>query len=221
MLLDAGHMDMPRALAGLSEKGYAFVPGALNEEASAGLIAVLERLSYRGADEWVNGVRQGFGQRVLSPEEAAEAPNTQPLAALAREMADTVMAAAAECGHTSLAADRSRGQAGVGEAGGYRPTEIAVQRYAQPEDGITPHRDGLRFRKLVCVFSLGAEVEFSITTGRSGEPLEARPMRSGDLALLRGPGFGAGPARRPYHAVTGPAHGVRYSVTLRMRHGTE
>jgi hypothetical protein len=76
----------------------------------------------------------------------------------------------------------------------WRPTEISVQRYRGGAVGITPHLDGKRYRRLVAVW-------------------ETEP---GSLVLLRGPGLGGLRDGRPFHRVSGPESGWRYSVGFRM-----
>jgi hypothetical protein len=99
----------------------------------------------------------------------------------------------------------------------FRPTDIHVQRYSRDSAGISPHRDSRLFIKLISIFSLGSVAELSLFRERRGPPLRRFQLNCGDLFLLRAPGFAKCPSTRPLHSVSGPADGVRYSVTLRMR----
>lgn len=95
--------------------------------------------------------------------------------------------------------------------------DVEVQRYRAGSRGITPHRDHLRYVRLVSVFSLGAPAEFRICRDRGGTPIRTYRLESGDLFLMRAPGFDGSDPARPLHTVFGPEDGVRYSIGLRMK----
>ena len=63
--------------------------------------------------------------------------------------------------------------------------------------------------------------EFLLCRDREGAALRRFPLASGDLLLLRAPGFAGRPSGRPLHAVSGPKGAMRYSITLRMERQAE
>ena len=96
-----------------------------------------------------------------------------------------------------------------------RFTDIALQKYDRGSLGITPHRDGLRYCNLICVFMIGGQGRFAVCADRSGRdtrPLDASP---GNVILLRAPGF-LGSPERPFHSVT-DIEETRYTCGLRQQ----
>lgn len=184
-----------------AEVGAARVPSFLPEAERARLLALCERLEYRPQPEQVGLVRQEMDLQILRPEDLRRQA-AGPLRAVLDRYLGALRRLAAEPGRAWLA-----------EAA---PNEIYVQRYRPGSAGITSHRDEKRFVRLIAIVSLGAPVEFRTSLERNGPPLAQFPVESGDLVLLRAPGFGRRPDRRPFHAVSGPESGVRYSVTFRV-----
>lgn len=192
-------LDLGRALATTADRGWAHAPdaldpgfhGALQEEISSGPFAAAERE--------VGAVYQEVAGYVVTPSEAAGFPSAEQLR---REFNRRVRDAGAEIeGLASFAAN-----------------EVHVQRYTPGSEGITPHRDGTRFRPLLAVFTTRGRARFAIHPARDAEPLEAWEVGPGDLVLLRGPGLGGAHDGRPLHAVSGPTGGEpRYSVSVRHR----
>jgi hypothetical protein len=101
----------------------------------------------------------------------------------------------------------------------WRPDDVSVQRYATGALGITSHRDGRRFRRLVAVVTLRGQARFAIRGGRHGAVLAEWEVGPGDLMLMRGPGLAGARDGRPFHEVSGPREGARSSVAFRMDAG--
>ncbi len=98
----------------------------------------------------------------------------------------------------------------------WRPNEAGVGVYRPGSIGITAHLDGHRYRRLVAVFTLVGSAPFEIRASREGAVEQRWQARAGGVTLLRGPGLAGSIDGRPFHAVRGPARGVRCSLALRM-----
>lgn len=96
------------------------------------------------------------------------------------------------------------------------PNEAGVNRYRPGSDGITPHLDESRFRRLVVVLTVRGRARIDLHRERDGAPVRSWSAGPGSLVLLRGPGLGGYRDGRPFHAVGGPGRGVRISLGLRM-----
>jgi hypothetical protein len=96
------------------------------------------------------------------------------------------------------------------------PDDVAIQRYRQGALGITSHRDGKRFRRLVAVFTLEGRARFAIRSERHGRITAEWEAGPGALILLRAPGLAGARDGRPFHEVSGPPMGIRSSVAFRM-----
>jgi hypothetical protein len=151
-------------------------------------------------------VRQDFDLMVMKPGLAPTDPDVSPILDLAEEYAALLRACAISL-HEPWLAD-------------FVPTDVHVQRYVPEAVGISSHRDSRRFIKLISVFSLGNPAEFRLCRDRRGSQLRRYQLNSGDLLLLRALGFAGRPSAGPLHSVSGPAGGVRYSITFRMEQPT-
>ena len=98
---------------------------------------------------------------------------------------------------------------------GWLPDQIFVRRYRGGSEGMTPHRDGTRFRLLVATVSVLGSARFHRHDER-GEVTQTWPLLPGDLVLLRGMGLHGVEDGRPHHSVGGPAGELRCSVAFRM-----
>ncbi len=201
-MLSVSQRDLAAATEETGRIGAGTVRGALAPEARYGLVAALDSAAFERAPERVGDVRQDFDLLVMKPGEGPADPALSPLLALAEEYAALLGARATSLDEPWLA--------------DFVPTDIHVQRYRPGSAGISPHRDGRRFIKLISVFSLGSPAEFRLCRDRRGLPLRRYQLDSGDLLLLWAPGFAGRPSARPLHSVSGPVGKVRYSITLRM-----
>jgi hypothetical protein len=97
----------------------------------------------------------------------------------------------------------------------WAPNRIFVRRYREGSTGMTPHRDGSRFRLLVATVTVQGVAQF-FRHKETGERTDSWPLAPGDLVLLRGPGLNGIDDGRPHHSVSGPAGSHRCSVAFRM-----
>ena len=186
--------DLGAALRRVVEDGAAHVPRLLSEPFRRRLQEEIESLPMEPAPEAVGEVRQETETWDLP---AGEAP-PPAVEALRRSLVRVVRASALRGLRT------------------WRPNDVAVQRYRPGSVGITSHRDGKRFRRLVAVVTTAGEAEFAIRRERHGEVVSRWTAGPGSLVLLRGPGLAGARDGRPFHEVSGPRGGVRYSVGFRM-----
>jgi len=96
--------------------------------------------------------------------------------------------------------------------------DFIVQRYAPGQQGITPHRDHVRYRGLVVIVVLSGVGKFWVCGDREGGNAREIPESPGVLLLMRAPDF-AGRSDRPFHALsditeTRYSFGMRHDVSL-------
>ena len=96
--------------------------------------------------------------------------------------------------------------------------DFIVQRYSPGQQGITPHRDHVRYRGLVAIVVLSGAGRFWVCTDREGTAACEIPAPPGSLLLMRAPDF-AGREDRPFHALSDItdvrySFGMRYDVSL-------
>jgi hypothetical protein len=92
---------------------------------------------------------------------------------------------------------------------------MALQKYQPGSVGITPHKDGLRYRNLVCVFIIEGQGRFAVCTDRSGREARVLDASPGNIILLRAPGF-LSSSERPFHYVS-DIQETRYTFGLRQQ----
>jgi alkylated DNA repair dioxygenase AlkB len=97
----------------------------------------------------------------------------------------------------------------------WEPNDIAAMRYSPGSLGITPHRDGKRYRLLIAIFTIEGSAPFTLCADRDGDTIEQWKTTPGSLILMRGPGFNGAEDGRAFHTVAGPAAGTRTSLTFR------
>ena len=93
---------------------------------------------------------------------------------------------------------------------------ITLARYETGSIGITPHRDPLRYKNLICIFVLGGKGKFFLCADRSGQDAQEIDASAGRVILLRSTGF-MGINKRPFHFLTDITE-TRYSFILRQEH---
>ncbi len=93
---------------------------------------------------------------------------------------------------------------------------MVLQRYEKGSIGITPHKDGLRFINLVCVFVIGGQGRFYVCSDRSGRDAREVDASPGNLILMRAPGLFGARDNRPFHYVTDISE-TRYTFGLRQK----
>ena len=93
---------------------------------------------------------------------------------------------------------------------------IVLQRYEEGSIGITPHKDGLSYINLVCVFVIGGQGSFYVCSDRSGKDSIEIDASPGNVILMRAPGFLGCEDERPCHYVT-DVRESRYTFGLRQK----
>lgn len=175
--------------------GAAFVPGAVDARLLERLARELMALRFEPAPRVVGEVRQET--------EGATFPRRLP--DVIRALRDALVEEARASGVRGLRT--------------WVPNDVEVQRYEPGALGITAHRDGKRFRRLVAVVTVRGRARFAVRAERHGEIVEVWDVGPGDLVLMRGPGLAGARDGRPFHEVSGPRNGVRSSVAFRMNAG--
>jgi hypothetical protein len=100
--------------------------------------------------------------------------------------------------------------------------DLILQDYPAGSRGITPHRDHIAYRFIVAIVVLRGEGRFFVCEDRSGAGAREIPAATGDLLLMRAPGF-AGLEDRPFHMLTDVsadrlAFGLRYDSRANHDH---
>jgi len=93
---------------------------------------------------------------------------------------------------------------------------MVLQRYEEGAFGITPHRDGLSYINLVCVFVIGGQGSFYVCSDRSGNNAIEIGASPGNVIFMRAPGFLGSEDNRPFHYVT-DIREPRYTFGLRQK----
>ena len=93
---------------------------------------------------------------------------------------------------------------------------MALQRNQGGSIGITPHKDGLSYINLVCVFVVGGRGRFYVCSDRSGRGAREIDASPGNVILMRAPGLFGPEDNRPFHFVTDIKE-TRYTFGLRQK----
>ena len=188
-------VDLDDPLHRAAAEGAAFVPQALDPSFLLSLRGELAGVPVQPAPERIGEVRQETEAAPLPPDLEGYPLTSTLRAAL-------------------VGGARSSGIRGLAT---WEPNDVAVQRYRPGTLGITSHRDGKRFRRLVAVFTVAGRARFAIREERRGPVIAEWVAGPGALILLRGPGLAGTRDGRPFHEVSGPRRGVRSSLAFRMR----
>ena len=94
---------------------------------------------------------------------------------------------------------------------------MVLQRYEEGSFGIAPHRDGLSYINLVCVFVIGGRGSFYVCSDRSGKDSVEIDASPGNVIFMRAPGFLGSEDKRPFHYVT-DIREPRYTFGLKQKH---
>lgn len=195
----AGLDALADALGRLGEEDAVSLP-LLDLPQCQGLVAAAEALPYRPATpiigEGDREVRQDF-------ELSTAIPPGSPFHGLAATLEDLIARALQRLEPPPLAAPP-------------RLNDLIVQRYPVGSDGITPHRDHIRYRDLVAIVTLAGRARFFVCADRSGRRAREVAMPPGSLLLMRAPDF-AGRADRPFHMLSEISE---KRVSLGLRHDT-
>jgi len=190
-------LDLRDALVACATVGYARVTSAIATDVLRRLRTEIERGPFRPFGESFGEVRQQIdGYDVPVP-----AIGFSALTALCRDLRDAV---------------RSQGRDVRGLAS-WAPNEVGVAHYIPGSIGITPHKDGKWYRRMVVVATVYGRAPFAICGSRDPQDIVERwIVGPGDLVLMRGPGLASARDGRPFHLVEGPRRGERLSLGIRM-----
>jgi hypothetical protein len=180
----------------VKERGAAFIEAALDREVAEKVALECSKGTFERLAEQEGTARQGGEYFTL-----AGSMNGFPLVErLCQELTTTVH------------------QQGSHIAGleSWHPNEAWIQRYRGAGAGITVHKDLKRYRLLIAVFTVQGTATFTVCRNRAGDAEAVWEAGPGSLVLLRGPELGGVDDGRPLHAVRGPSHGERISVSFRM-----
>jgi hypothetical protein len=190
-------LDLRDALTACARVGHARVASAIAPDVLRRVRVEIERGPFHPFGESFGEVRQQIdGYDVPVP--ASDFPI---LTALCRDIRDQV---------------RSQGR-GVRGLASWTPNEVGVAHYIPGSIGITPHKDGKWYRRMVAVATVYGRAPFAICASRDPEDVVERWIAGpGDLVLMRGPGLAGVRDGRPFHLVEGPRRGERLSLGIRM-----
>ncbi len=91
---------------------------------------------------------------------------------------------------------------------------MSLQKYEKGSIGITPHRDGFRYKNVICNFNISGSGRFFICSDRSGEDSKEIDFPPGSILFMRAAGF-LGSDFRPFHYVK-DIQDIRYVLGLRQ-----
>lgn len=187
---------------GLRSDGAASA-GILNEDFRAALQKEAERYDYRREDETVGSGDRVVRQEVESFENFGGGSRYILLKRMFQRLMDGVFGELDEYPFSTP----------------LNLNSMVLQKYRKGSLGITPHRDGLRFINLVCIFIISGGGRFFVCSDRSGRDAKEIYTCPGKVVFLRAPGF-MGSEERPFHFVT-DIRETRYAFGLRQTKDTE
>ena len=91
---------------------------------------------------------------------------------------------------------------------------LELAKYEVGSLGITPHRDGFKYKNLICIFMIAGRGRFYVCSDRAGNDAREIDASPGHVILMKAPGF-MGKKERPFHYVTGIQE-TRYIFGLRQ-----
>ena len=190
-------LDLRDALVACATVGHGRVTSAIATDVLRRLRTEIERGHFRPFGESFGEVRQQIdGYDVSVP-----AIGFPLLTALCLDLRDVV---------------RSQGR-GVRGLASWAPNEVGVTHYIPGSIGITPHKDGKWYRRMVIVATVYGRAPFAICASRDPHDIVDRWIAEpGHLVLMRGPGLAGARDGRPLHLVEGPRRGERLSLGIRM-----
>ena len=190
-------LDLRDALVACATVGHGRVTSAIATDVLRRLRTEIERGHFRPFGESFGEVRQQIdGYDVSVPSSGFPV-----LTALTIDLRDVV---------------RSQGR-GVRGLASWAPNEVGVTHYIPGSIGITPHKDGKWYRRMVVVATVYGRAPFAICASRDPHDVVERWIAEpGDLVLMRGPGLAGARDGRPFHLVEGPRRGERLSLGIRM-----
>lgn len=179
-------------ISAMCKDGLVSIPGLLLEESRLALLSEMEAMELQQAETETGPyrVKQDYVYQTEFPEDSL-------FVQLAQEVSRNVNAAAYSMLSKTL-----------------NYNDMVVQRYEPTDMGISPHRDGLRYRDVIAIVILEGEGEFFRCDDRDGSNPVAIRNDPGDVLLMEAPGFFYR-ERQPFHYV-GKIHSRRTSFALRQ-----
>ena len=190
--------DIHRVLQELVSIGATSVP-ILSEAGRLALLAEAEAYSYRPSEEVVGSGDRIVRQQMGSFEDFGAESRYHLLTHEFQAMLDHMLA------HMPAYPFETR----------LDFNSMVLQQYPQGSLGITPHKDGLRYINLICVFNIGGRGRFFICADRAGNDAREIDASPGNVIFMRAPGL-FGSRERPFHYVTGIQE-TRYTFGLRQQ----
>ncbi|MDA2921013.1 hypothetical protein MYX76_16250 [Desulfobacterota bacterium AH_259_B03_O07] len=95
---------------------------------------------------------------------------------------------------------------------------MSLQKYEKGSIGITPHRDGFRYKNIICNFNISGSGRFFICSDRSRKDSKEIDFPPGSILFMRAAGF-LGSDFRPFHYVK-DIQDTRYVFGLRQESAT-
>ena len=198
-------LKLPEILDSLTDIGATSIL-ILRTDAREQLVHTARNLSYQQEVEEVGKGERLVRQQVASCEDFSEAPIFLQLRDAFQELL-TQSLIHLSIDSFSFPVDLNR---------------MVLQKYEPNSIGITPHRDGKRYKNLVCVFVLEGKGKFYVCGNRAGnDPIEI-DATAGNVLLMRASGFkginnclAEHDEIRPFHFITDiPTQ--RYTFALRQ-----
>ena len=91
---------------------------------------------------------------------------------------------------------------------------LELARYEAGSLGITPHKDGFKYKNLICIFMIAGKGRFFTCSDRAGNDAKEIDASPGNVIIMKAPGF-LGKKERPFHYVT-DIQETRYIFGLRQ-----
>ncbi len=189
-------LSLIRSLRDTAERGFAYVPDALDPAFRTALDQELDAGPWQRFEHDEGAVRM----RIEGFDLDAPMDGFSSIAALRDELERVVR----------------RDGSGIRGIATWRPNEAGAVRYEPGAMGITAHMDGKWYRRLVVVVTVRGDAPFSVHQTRTGPAVATWTARAGGLTLMRAPGLAGARDGRPFHSIPGPKRGTRISLALRM-----
>lgn len=192
----SGELDLARVCEELTERGATSVP-LLDAAVCAELLEEAERYTYRPAIAVVGKGERRVYQRMGVYPELPPGSRYRLLARSFQRLFDRALRRLSDSPFESPPVFN----------------DLMLQRYETGTLGISPHRDHISYRNIICLIVVAGSGRFCICEDREGSGVVEIRGRPGDVILTRAPGF-LGSELCPFHSVSDIV-GTRYVFGLR------